>query len=125
MESRLSQLSAERGWEADGRFVTVGVAGGRTKTVRCEEIDEGDGKMLRISTIVGDAAQLSASRMNAALVLNWRIRHGALAIHDGMVVMTDFITNRKATDEMIAEVIQYLAMTADTYAAHLLSPQET
>ncbi len=124
MDERLQQLSAAQGWDVDGRFITVAVAGGRTQTVRCEELDEGDGRMIRVSTIVGDAAAMSGMRLRAALGLNWRIRYGALAIHEKMLVMTHFFTEPKISDTMLSEVIQYLAMTADTYEGHLFGPDE-
>ena len=120
MEERLQVLSAGNGWTVDGRFVTVAVAEGGAQTVRCEEVDEGDGRMIRVSTIVGDASGMSETRLRAGLGLNWRIRYGALAIHDKMLVMTHFFTDLKVSDATLAEVIQYLAMTAAMYEAHLV-----
>jgi len=67
---------------------------------------------------------MSAVRLRAALGLNWRIRYGSLAIHDKMLVMTHFFTDSKVSDAIIAEVIQYLAMTADTYEEHLFGDDE-
>ena len=124
MEERLLKFGADKGWEVDGRFVTVEVTGGRRQTVRCEAVDEGDGRMFRVSTIVGDSSAMSAVRLRAALGLNWRIRYGSLAIHDKMLVMTHFFTDSKVSDAIIAEVIQYLAMTADTYEEHLFGDDE-
>lgn len=124
MEDRLTRLGSARGWDVDGRFVTVAVAGGRTQTVRCEEVDEGDGLMLRVSTTVGDASELSASRLRAALGLNWRLRLGSLAIHAQTLKMTHFFPAKKVEDEALVEVVEYLALTADTYEKHLFGVDE-
>ncbi len=124
MDKRLQALGAGNGWSVDGRFVTVAVAAGRVQTVRCEEVDEGDGRMIRVSTIVGEGSKMSETRLRAALGLNWRIRYGALAIHDKMLVMTHFFTDLKVSDATLAEVIQYLAMTAATYETHLVGSVE-
>ena len=119
MDELLNRLGDSRGWEVDGRFVTVNVVGGRTQTVRCEEVDEGDGLMVRVSTEIGDAQQLDADRLRAALGLNWRLRHGSLAIHSQMLKMTHFLTAKRLPDELLVEVVEYLAHTADTYEKHL------
>jgi hypothetical protein len=124
VDKRLQALGAGNGWSVDGRFVTVAVAAGRVQTVRCEEVDEGDGRMIRVSTIVGEGSKMSETRLRAALGLNWRIRYGALAIHDKMLVMTHFFTDLKVSDATLAEVIQYLAMTAATYETHLVGSVE-
>ena len=119
MDELLSRLGASRGWEVDGRFVTVNVTGGRTQTVRCEEVDEGDGLMVRVSTDIGQADQLDEKRLRAALGLNWRLRHGCLAIHAQQIKMTHFLEAKRLPETILVEVVEYLALTADTYEKHL------
>ena len=115
-ENELLRTACEaHGWEYFEHGAVIGIPGGRRQRVFLEPFtDEGKIKG-RAYTVIGEASVLSATRMEAALALNFHLEHGALALRDGELVMVETVCPHSMNPAQLADVLRYIAARADQY----------
>ena len=115
-ENALLRAACEaHSWEYFEHGAVVGIPGGRRQRVFLEPVrDDGEAKG-RAYTVIGDASALSATRMEAALAMNFHLEHGALALGHGKLVMVETVYLDSMNPTQLAEVLRYIADTADRY----------
>lgn len=111
----LNRVCDNLGWPRKGSEIELSLDMGRGQRVRVEQFMDRGQVMVRITTGVGDANTLTASRMQSALKVNHGLAHGALAIHDGKLVLTDTFLACDATPTEIERSVRFVATTADMY----------
>lgn len=109
------------GWSCEGNAVLVATGDARQQRVSVEVFSEGDEAFARIFTAIGDVERLSDLQVRSALSLNARLPHGALAIRDEQLVMTDTLRLRGADPDEVSRSLVFLAETADRYEKALFS----
>jgi hypothetical protein len=72
-------------------------------------------EMARLYSYVGSSAALSQTRLEAALRLNFGLPHGALAVHEGKLVLTDTFLVAEADDAEVQSSVEFLSDLADRY----------
>jgi hypothetical protein len=115
-ENALLRAACEaHGWEYFEGGAVIGVPGGRRQRVFLEPFrDEGQTKG-RAYTVIGEASALSATRLEAALAVNFHLEHGALALRDRELVMVETVCPDSMNPAQLAEVLRYIAARADQY----------
>lgn len=115
-ENALLRATCEaNGWEYFEHGAVIGVPGGRQQRVFLEPVrDDGEVKC-RAYTVIGDASALSATRLEAALAMNFHLEHGALALRDSELVMVETVCLGRMNPAQLAEILCYIADTADRY----------
>lgn len=104
-----------QGWMLRGSEIDMPLADGRAQRVTVQTFADGGDSMVRITTGVGDAAQLSEAKLLSALRVNHGLAHGALAIRDDHLVLTDTFLASEATPDQFERSLRFLATTADRY----------
>ena len=102
-------------WTLEAARADIPIAGGRRQGVVVELFDHEKEKMARIYSNVGPAGDLSETRLRAALGINYRLPHGALAIREDHLVMSDTFLIREADADEVEHSMRSLAETADKY----------
>ena len=105
----------EQGWELLPTGVEVRWPDGRHQLVSLEFLDSADRELVRFFTVVGGAEGLGPERLELALQVNARLAHGALALRDGQLVMSDTALVADLDETQLRTAIAYLARTADDY----------
>jgi hypothetical protein len=107
-------------WDCDECQAVVPLADGRRQTVFQDLIDDEDGEQLmRLYSIIGDASIMDEIRLRAALGINNRLRHGAIAIMDDQLVLTDTFMVEHTDQAELEESILYLARKADDFERYI------
>jgi hypothetical protein len=70
---------------------------------------------IQFNTVVGDQSDLTPSRYEKALEVNYHLPYGRLAIHEGRLLITDLCPLAIATPESSARLIRFIARQADLY----------
>jgi len=109
------QAGAKNGWLCEGNSATIHLAGGRTQAVFIDTFVHENEQMVRVYSVVGSASELSDTRTQAALSINFNLAHGALGIHQDKLVMTDTFVLKDADLGEVESSIRFLAATADKY----------
>ncbi|MFN0060537.1 MAG: hypothetical protein ACKVX7_18935 [Planctomycetota bacterium] len=115
MLSVFKKICDKNGWQLVGDTATIGLGDGRKQSVHAEVVVDNDDELLRLYSVIGDAALLDEQRMSAALRLNAGLRHGAIAIRKQALVLTDTFLLREADHDEVKMSVQYLARMADQY----------
>ena len=102
-------------WACDGDQVEIKLPGGRKQRVFFDCFDYEDREVARLYTIVGTADTLSNPRLRTALSVNFSLAHGALAIRDEYLVMTDTFVAASATEDRVKASVLFIAAIADRY----------
>lgn len=102
-------------WTASGDHLEFPLPGGRKQLVFAEEFEHEGEKMLRLYSQVGDESSLTEIRLRAALSLNFKLPHGAFALREGKLVLTETFLLREADEDEVESAIRYLAESADRY----------
>jgi hypothetical protein len=118
------RVCESQGWELVPAGVRVQLPGGRRQVVSMEFFDFESQELVRFYTLIGAAEQLSTERLALALQINARLAHGALAVRDGELIMTDTHLLKDADAAEIEASIGYLAETADYYEKMLFGTDE-
>ncbi len=105
----------KNGWSLGGNTVEITLDGGRRQRVFVETFRHEDDEMARAFTVVGSSEDLSQTRAQSALGLNFGLSHGALAIHEGNLVMTDTFLIKDADEDEVEASVRFLSKTADRY----------
>ena len=107
------RVCGEQGWELQPNGVHVPLDGGRRQVVALELFDFRDEVLVRLTTVIGAANGLSRARLGVALGLNAAIPHGAFAMRDDDLVMTDTLLLANLGPGELEASLRYLAETAD------------
>ena len=113
-----------RGWELQPTGVVVRWGDGRHQVVSLEIFEYRDEKLVRLLSEIGRAGDLGVDRLIMALGANAELAHGALAIHDGQLCMTDTFRLEEAEAEQVEAALAYLAETADFYERSIFGTDE-
>ena len=115
-ENELLRAACEaHGWEYFEHGAVIGLPGGRRQRVFLEPSRDGGEIKGRDYTVIGEAAALSATRMEAALAMNFHLQHGALALKERELVMVETVCLGSMDQAQLADLLRYIAETADRY----------
>ena len=106
---------ARNGWPCEGNQAEIALEGGRKQKVLIDIFRHENDAMARAYTVIGSADALSETRLRSALGLNFGLAHGALAVHDEQLVMTDTFLVKDADEDEVDASLRFLAATADRY----------
>jgi hypothetical protein len=120
--SALDLICAERNWSIEPGCIEIRFADKRRQRVAFEFFSFEDQELLRIHSVIGSTKKIKSDRLNTALGLNFRLPHGALAIHKNDLVMVDTLMVKEAGPVEISAAIVYLAETADHYEKTMFGP---
>jgi hypothetical protein len=113
-----------RGWELQPTGVVVRWGDGRHQVISLEIFEYQDEKLVRLLSGIGSAVELGKERLVMALSANAELAHGALAIWDGQLCMTDSFMLEDVEAAQLEAAIDYLAETADHYERSLFGTNE-
>lgn len=111
----VKKACAKNRWVCAGDHVEYPLPGGRKQLVFAEDFEHGRERMVRLYSRVGDESALTEIRLRAALSLNFKLPHGAFALHERHLVIADTFLLREADQDEIESAVRYLAETADRY----------
>ncbi len=114
----------QQGWELLPTGVNVKWADGRHQMVSLEFFEFEKEELVRIYTTIGGIGDLTSERLVIALRTNADLAHGALAVRDDQLIMTDTLMLDDADPGEIEASISYLAKTADYYERMLFDIDE-
>ena len=115
-ENELLRAACEaHGWEYFEHGAVIRLPGGRGQRVFLEPVRDGGEIKGRAYTVIGEAAALSATRMEAALAMNFHLQHGALALKERELVMVEPVCLGSMDQAQLADLLRYIAETADRY----------
>ena len=120
----LTRVCTERGWELTPQGVRVQFANGRQQVVEIEFFEFQREELVRLHTTIGKVEELGTVRLTVALCINAELAHGALAIMDDDLVMTDTLMLDDADFGEIEASIKFLAETADDYEQQLFDTDQ-
>lgn len=109
------RVCREQGWSLLPTGVQIFGPDGRQQVVLLEFFEFEDNDLVRLYSIIGSSDGLGAERLALALQVNARLAHGALAVRDGELVMTDTLLMADANPRVLSAALRYLAETADYY----------
>jgi hypothetical protein len=118
------RVCEQQGWDLLPLGVRIGLPGGRHQVVSLEFFESESEELVRFYSGIGNAAALSAERLALALQINARLAHGALAVREGELIMTDTLLLKDADAAEIQASMGYLAETADYYEKMLFGTDE-
>lgn len=103
-------------WPFDGKQAEVTVEGGRKQSVVLQPFQHESDPMVRAYTVIGKGGGASTpDRLQSALRLNFSLPHGAVALHQGELVMTDTFLLKDAGEDEVESSIRFIASIADRY----------
>ncbi len=120
----LRRVCAERGWEITPNGVRVRFANGRQQIVELGFFEFQREELVRLHTTIGRVDALEPVRLTVALRMNAQLAHGALAIIDDDLVMTDTLMMDDADFREIEASVHFLAETADEYEGRLFDTDQ-
>ncbi|UCE85102.1 MAG: hypothetical protein JSU66_12195 [Deltaproteobacteria bacterium] len=118
------RVCQQQGWELLPSGVQITFADGRHQLVSLEFFESEREELVRLYTTIGAVDGMDARRLVAALRINARLAHGALAVRDDALVMIDTLMLEDADAAEIEASIAYLAETADYYEKVLFGTDE-
>jgi len=120
----LRQVCAERGWEFTPHGVRVRLPDDRQQVIELGFFAFEKEELVRLRTTIGRVEELDPLRLTIALRINAELAHGALAIIDDDLVMTDTLMLDDADFGEIEASIKFLAETADHYERTLFGTDQ-
>ena len=109
------QVCEQEDWELLPTGIVVRWGDGRHQLVSLEFFEFEREELVRLSSTIGTVAQLQREQLILALSTNAKLAHGALAIRNAQLVMTDTLMVSGSDAEGIRAAIEYLARAADDY----------
>jgi hypothetical protein len=109
------RVCEEQGWTLLPTGVQILWPDGRQQVVSLEFFELDGSGLVRLFTGIGPASALAAERLSLALQVNARLAHGALAVRDDLLIMTDTLLLTAADPGELRASLRYLAETADYY----------
>jgi hypothetical protein len=120
----LTRVCSERGWEFAPHGVRVRFASGRQQVVEIGFFEFQQEERVRLHTTIGSVEDLDPLRLTIALRINAELAHGALAVMEDDLVMTDTLSLEDANFAEIEASIKFLAETADDYEQTLFGTDQ-
>ena len=114
----------ERGWDLLPSGIRVALEGDRHQLVELDFFEYQTRPLVRLTTRIGSADEVSEVRLSLALQLNSELAHGAFALRDGELVMVDTLVLEDTDPGELDAVVDYLATTADRYEDRLFGRDE-
>ncbi|MBN1420017.1 MAG: hypothetical protein JXP34_14655 [Planctomycetes bacterium] len=113
----VADVAKRKNWTVldDGRRVQVPLRDGREQIVRIETYTHGGMEIARFWTAIGPLEEVRGERPIAALRLNFSLPHGALAAHDGLLVLVRSQLVADADPGEVENAIGFLAEQGDAY----------
>ncbi len=111
----LRKVCAERGWELLPSGVNVKHPDGRHQVIYFELFDSGEREGVRLTSMIGEAKSMSPEQMEQALRANMNLAHGALALMDDELCLTETLSLDEAEAGEIESAVAFMAELADTY----------
>lgn len=111
----LRKVCAERGWELLPSGVNVKHPDGRHQVIHFELFDSGEREGVRLTSMIGEAKSMSPEQMEQALRANMDLAHGALALKDDELCLTETLSLDEAEAGEIESAVAFMAELADTY----------
>lgn len=111
----LRQVCSDRGWEILPSGVNVKHADGRHQVIHFELFDFGEREVVRLVSMIGDATTLSRAQMEQALRANMSLAHGALALKDDELCMTETLSLEESDAGEIESAVDFISELADNY----------
>ena len=105
----------EQGWELLPTGVRIVAPDGRQQVVSLEFFEFEGSDLVRLYSTIGNTSVLAPERLALALRVNARLAHGALAVRDGDLIITDTLLLADADPGELSASLRYLAQTADYY----------
>jgi hypothetical protein len=102
-------------WELLPSGVNVTHPDGRHQVIHFELFESGDREVVRLTSIIGDASKMSREQMKQALRVNMSLAHGALALQDDELCMTETLSLEESDAGEIEASVTFIAEMADTY----------
>ncbi len=118
------RVCREQGWELQGNGVLVPLPEGRNQVVSLETFEHDEDVMVRWVTVIGSADQVTEIRLRAAMELNSRLPHGAFAILNKDLVMTETMLLADVDAGELEAALRYLASTADRYEEQIFGTDD-
>jgi hypothetical protein len=109
------RVCRDEGWNLLPTGVQVFGADGRQQVVTLEFFEFEGSDLVRLSSTIGSTSALAPGRLGLALQVNARLAHGALAVSDGDLILTDTLILADADPGEVSATLRYLAETADYY----------
>ena len=112
-------LADESHWpvtrDGEAYTITVPLKEGRSQNVRLEGLETKKLRLVRFTSPVGPASDLSGERPLSALKLNAELALGALAVSGKNLVVTDTVLLDGANAKALVATLLYLAEQGDRY----------
>ena len=119
MKSLVESVCRSGGWAhvAHDRTaaITVALRAGRTQVVELVAFEHSDERLVRLTTRVGPKSGLSVSRYEKALLLNFSMPYGQMALDGEHLVITETRPLETTTPEALSVLVQFIARQADLY----------
>jgi hypothetical protein len=120
----LRSVCAQRGWEILPSGVNVQLSEDRHQVVSLEFFEFRSQQLVRLLTIIGKPRKMGPERLAQALSVNSHLPHGALAMTNDELCMTDTLMLKDADPEKIEASIDFLSEQADHYERILFGTDE-
>jgi hypothetical protein len=118
------QVCEAQNWELLPTGIVVRWGDGRHQLVSLEHFEFEREELVRLSSRIGEAHGIGLEQLQLALETNARLAHGALAIIDRHLCMTDTLIVASADSAHIAAAVEYLARQADEYERTVFGTDE-
>jgi hypothetical protein len=109
------RVCEEQGWKLLPTGVQIVWSDGRQQVVSLDFFEFDGSDLVRLYATIGPASALPPARLALALQVNARLAHGALAVRDDHLIMTETLMLADADPGEIRASLDYLAETADYY----------
>jgi hypothetical protein len=104
--------------------ITLQLESGRHHKVRLTQFRHDNVAHVRLTAAIGSARHMDVARASSALALNSHLAFGAVAIHNGELVLTETQSLGTMTPSLAIPIISYLAHQADRYEAAMFHSDE-
>lgn len=121
-EKRTTRICTRREWKWDGKQIELSLPNARRQAVNLDYFSFRDQELVRLYSTIGSTRRILADKLVFALELNWRMPHGGVAVHDGMLLLVDTLMLEGAVESEIEASVAYLAETADQYEQSMFGP---
>ena len=109
------RVCRDQGWRLLPTGVQIHGPDGRQQVVSLEFFESEGSDLVRLYSTIGSSRVLAPERLALALQVNARLAHGALAVRDDDLIITDTLILADADPGEVSASLRYLAETADYY----------
>lgn len=109
------KVCTRKGWAVQDNDIDILLQGDRMQRISIVLFKHEGASMIRAFSKIGTGEALSESRLASALRLNFSMPHGAVALNEGMLVLTDTFLLKDADEGEVEASLEFLATTADRY----------